>query len=106
MEALLLLCRESKRAWSARDVAQAIYIQPEAAGGYLEELLRTGCCCRDPADADSFRYDASDQRRHELVLELAEAYKTRSVAVITRIFSKPQNHLRLFSDAFRFRKDD
>lgn len=106
MEVLLLLYRESKRAWSAEDVANALYIQPEAVAGYLDELVRTGCCLVEPSGAASFRYDPTDPRRHEQVQELANSYKTKSVAVIARIFSKPQNHLRLFSDAFKLRRDD
>lgn len=105
MEVLLLLYRESGRGWSAEEVAQALYIQPEAAAGYLDDLYRGGCCACDEATG-KYHYSSADSQLNQAVQELAAAYKTRSVAVITRIFSKPQTHLRLFSDAFKIRKDD
>lgn len=106
MEVLLLLCRESRRGWRSDHVAKELYIQPEAATEYLAALSRDGCCIVFDDSTSTYRYDSTNAPLHEMVQELAAAYKTRPVAVVTRIFSKPHSHLRLFSDAFKFRRDD
>jgi hypothetical protein len=106
MEVLLLLCRLRERTWNATEVATALYIQPASAANYLADLAGVGCCLLQDDTVTRYQFNLQDAHQGKLIRELTEAYKTRPVAVITRIFSKPPDHVRLFSDAFKLRKDD
>lgn len=101
LEVLLLLHRQRESSWTAAEVAEELRIDDAWAASQLEELVAGGFLKRDD---QGFRYAP----REELaagVAELEAAYRDRRVSLITLIFSKPVDKVRLFADAFRLRKD-
>jgi hypothetical protein len=106
LEALLLLRKEPDRAWSAVDIAKALYIQEDAAAALLAEFVRREFAKYPTSDAGNIIYRARDQTTDRLIDELQAAYQDRRVAVISLIYSKPLNKVQTFADAFRFGKEN
>jgi hypothetical protein len=106
LEALLLLRKEPDRAWSASDIAKALYIQEEAAAALLVDFVRREFASYSTSDAAKIIYRARDQTTDRLIDELQAAYQGRRVAVISLIYSKPLNKVQTFADAFRFGKEN
>jgi len=101
LEVLLLLRAAPDKEWTAAEVARALVSQPDTATQRLSDLAARGLV---RADAEAFRY-APDPETDRAVAALAEAYATRRTRVVARIFSKPEESVRGFSDAFRIRRD-
>lgn len=106
LEVLLLLWRESSRAWVPEAVARELRIEPASADKRLGDLERGGFLqCRDRACRE-YQYAPAPPERDALVRGLAEGYAERRVTVINLIFSKPVDRIRTFADAFRLWKDE
>lgn len=105
LEVLLLLQRTAPTEWNADAIARELRIAPESAGARLQVLRVLGLLDASGGDPPSFRYAPANGELDRCVRGLAEAYATRRVSVITLIFSKPDDAIRSFADAFRLRKD-
>jgi hypothetical protein len=103
---VLLLLREggSQREWTAEAVSEHIRSSPGSASHRLADLHRRGFLARSEGDPPRFRY-APDDRSARAVDSLARSYNESKYTVIELIFSKPIENLRVYSNAFRFRKD-
>jgi hypothetical protein len=55
----------------------------------------------DGTGEDLYRYIASSEELDKTLSHLATAYETQRVAVLTLIFAKPVDKVRLFKEAFR-----
>ena len=106
LEVLLLLRGAPDREWTAAAVGQALYTSPAAAAKRLTDLAAGGLAAVLPGDASTYRYLPADDARRLMVDRLAEAYTQRRVAVVSLIYSKPNDQVQAFSDAFRLRKDE
>jgi hypothetical protein len=102
LEVLLHLYASAPRVWSAEAVAKDLYVASESVQRRLEEFHSKGLLEKHEGETYSFRPTKQDVAR--TVHELSLAYKERRVAVINQIFSNPQDHLRSFADAFKFKK--
>ena len=103
---VLLLLHGTPREWNARAVAQQLAISQDAAERQLAALAADGILATIDAGERSYRYQPRASEMSRMVDGLARAYAERRVAVITAIYSKPSDHLRSFSDAFRLRQED
>jgi hypothetical protein len=101
LEALLLLRDNPERSWTARDVAQRLYIGEADVAPLLQHLV---ACKLAATDGALFRYFVEDDARRDLVERVALAYKRYLVPVTQLIHGKSLN-IRKFADAFRVRKD-
>jgi DNA-binding MarR family transcriptional regulator len=104
LEALLLLWAHADQSWTAEAVSQRLYTSPAAATMRLDDLARRGFIAVDPDPALGFRYRHSELDR--LVSRLSELYRERRVSIITLIYSKPQQQVQAFADAFKLRKQN
>jgi hypothetical protein len=104
LETLLLLRASPEQAWSVETVSHALYTSPAAAAMRLSDLQARGLLVA-AEQRDSWQYRAANAELDALVGRLAEAYKERRVTVISLIYSKPQQEVQAFADAFRLRKD-
>lgn len=102
LEVLLHLYATAPRPWSAAAIAKDLYVAPESVQRRLEEFHEKGLFEKREGDLYTFKPVRQDAER--TVHELSLAYKERRVAVINQIFSNPQDHLRSFADAFKFKK--
>lgn len=109
LEVLLLLKRYTDRKWLAREIGQELYTNATAASDELERLASLGFFeVSEDGNAGErrYRYHAKSHDLDAAVIELASAYRNYRVRVIDAIFSRPQDNLRNFSDAFRLGKEE
>ncbi|WP_211193936.1 hypothetical protein [Pyxidicoccus fallax] len=104
LEVLLLLRARAEREWTAAEVALELRITDVSADARLADLTASGLLVCDAGRPEKFRYSPIRSEDVRSIAELAMAYAERRVSVITFIFSKPQNHVQGFADAFLFRK--
>lgn len=106
LEVLLLLRNRAERPWTASEVALELRITEASASARLADLAASGLLVSTEAApaALGYRYSPilSDDVRD--ISELATAYAERRVSVITFIFTRPQERVRGFADAFLLRK--
>ncbi|MBA3533923.1 MAG: hypothetical protein H0T73_18545 [Ardenticatenales bacterium] len=109
LEILLLLQKSPEKVWNATEVSQALSFHPASTATRLAELHTYGLLeVKDQEKTTSpprYCFSPKTAALAAAVTSLAEVYKHRPVAVITLIYSKPQDHIRSFSDAFKLKKD-
>ena len=103
LEILLMLRSEPQRCWTADEVNQRLYLQPEMTSQLLAQIVQRGLAIRTES---GFLYQPTTDADRNAMDCLAQIYHERRVAVIAEIFSNPQDSLRAFSDAFRLRKEE
>jgi hypothetical protein len=104
LEVLLLLRNNPDKDWTAEAVGHALYTSEAAAVMRLTDLVARGFFSLAETET-LYRYSPKPAERGRLVDAVAEAYKERRVAVITLIYSKPNDQVQAFADAFRLRKE-
>ena len=102
LEVLLHLYASAPRPRSAEAIAKDLYVAPESVQRRLVEFHEKGLLEKREGELYAFKPEGQDADR--TVHELSLAYKERRVAVINQISSNPQDHLRSFADAFKFKK--
>lgn len=100
LEVLLLLRRESTRAWTGDEVARELRINPISTGSRLSNLHQRTLLAEE---AGRYRYAPRHPELDRAVSGLARAYAEMRVSVINLIFSKPVDALSTFADAFKLR---
>lgn len=107
LEILLLLRSRPDVDFRVEEVADEIRTSARSAGARLEDLRARGLVSsRADGAATVYRYQPASEWLRRTVERLADAYAHRRFTVIELIFAKPIEKLRLYADAFRFRKDD
>jgi hypothetical protein len=105
LETLFLLHRDRERLWDVAEVAKALYISTDMCARQLAHLKRQGFVAT-ARDGERFQFAPANATVDRLIGELAAIYPQRRVTVITLIYSKPQDTVRTFADAFRLRRED
>lgn len=106
LEILLLLRRSADRAWDAAAVAEELRTSESSAAKRLGDLAMGGLIEEVGDGERSFRYAPASPWKRRAVDRLAELYAEAPFRVIDMIFAKPIANLRVYADAFRYRKDD
>jgi hypothetical protein len=106
LEVLLLLYKNPDKEWTAKEVSQVLATHPNAAASRLIEFEARGVITYKPGTDRRYRYERREEDLHQTVRDLAEAYSTYRVRIITLIYSKPSDSIRTFADAFRLKKED
>jgi hypothetical protein len=107
LEVLLLLRSSAPSAWTAEAVARDLRTAESSVTARLKTLHAQKLVEAATAESGTaYRYAPDGVGTDRLVGELASEYALRRVAVITLIFSKPNDAVRSFADAFRIRKDE
>jgi hypothetical protein len=105
LEVLLLLYNQKERGWSAEEVDDELGIGVEEAGRQLSDLHARGLLAVGKDQGSSYCYGPDTDELDQIVSGLARAYRERRINVISSIFSKEVDKVRLFAEAFRLRKD-
>jgi hypothetical protein len=103
LEVFLLLGTNSKRLYSAAEIFRTIKTNERSIARCLELFVRDGVAT---AQSDGYFQFVSDENLLGIASELAQAYRERYVAVIGLIYNKPDQQMRSFANAFRFRKEN
>lgn len=105
LETLLLLRARTERAWTASAVARELRITETSAAARLAELSTERLLQREEVPAGAWRYSPASDDDVRAVAELATTYTERRVSVISFIFSRPLERVRVFADAFLIKQD-
>jgi hypothetical protein len=106
LEVLLLMLNRRDKEWSATEVSRELYIQAASAATRLADLQRSRLLQSTPGNPPTYRYAPAEPTLDRTVREVASAYSIRRVGVINIILEKPLDNVRVFSDAFRIRRDN
>jgi hypothetical protein len=104
LEVLLLLRARTERQWTASEVALELRITEASSAARLADLASSKLLVSNRAAPAAYHYSPAHEEDAQAVSELAATYAERRVSVITFIFSKPQERVRSFADAFLLRK--
>ncbi len=107
LEVLLLLSQNSDKIWSPDAVGRELNLNPVLAKTQLDSLLshRLLVLAGGP-DSDLYRYNHASADHHNTVKQLAIAYATQHIAVLTLILAKPVDKVRRFTETFRMIRGD
>jgi hypothetical protein len=102
LEIFLLLREHRARSWTPAQVNDRLQSSLVSVTARLIDLAGRGLLHRE---SDQFRYDASAELE-AVVAALDRDYRERRYSVIDLIFSKGNDRLKVFADAFRVKKGD
>jgi hypothetical protein len=105
LEILLLLFNAPQKDWRAEDIGRELRIDPSWAAAQLADLCSRGLLACDHGPNPFYRYGPSSPELQQAIADLNRAYTDMRVTVISLIFSKPADKIRIFADAFKIRKD-
>ena len=103
LEALLLLWRESSRAWTPETLSKRLWVTPAVARSVLNDLVRGQLLAADP-DRDEYRFQ-SDPEKDYLLRSVDNIYRKEMIRISTVIHSKASSAVREFARAFRLKKE-
>jgi len=104
LEVLLLLLRDPAKVWTSHSLAKELRVTEPWTNSQLQLLSQYHLAVKVSGVSGGYRYGA-DPVTHATVQDLARAYQSHPVAVVTLIYTKPNRALQSFSDAFRLRKE-
>lgn len=102
LELLLVIYQFKDKKWSAATVSRELRTNPSMAAKQMETLSSKGILKKED---DLFSYSPDSELTHHKVEKLFELYHERPVAIVTFIFTKPEEKLKGFADAFKLKKD-
>ena len=100
LELLLLLKRHPERAWLEVDLIRELRGSQVAVRGALSELGTAGLILQEDGAA---RYQPATSALDDAVRALEALYAARPMAVVRAVTSAPNQKLRIFSDAFKWK---
>ncbi|MPZ73131.1 MAG: hypothetical protein GEU74_07855 [Nitriliruptorales bacterium] len=106
LEVLLLMHGEPDVPRTADDLAESLRIDRDWAAAELKGLHSKGLVAPSDGPPGGYCYMPHDEPTATAVDALAKVFSTHRVSVITLIFSKPDDAVASFADAFKLRKDD
>jgi hypothetical protein len=104
LEILLLLRNSREKWWQTRQVFDVIRSSPQSVCDRLEELCGAGFVERSPSEAGSYRYLPTNSGLADRIEQLAEAYKSRRVAVIEAIYGRRDTPASQLARAFKIKR--
>jgi hypothetical protein len=105
LEVLLLLHAHPDRDYSSQQVASELRIDIAGADEQLVRLCAAGLLSCTEQPTPQYRFQPSTPELGETVKALARAYIDRRVTIISLIYSKPVDKIKIFTDAFRIRRE-
>lgn len=107
LEVLLLLSQTSDKVWSADAVGRELHLNPALAKAQLDHLLSHRLLTlAEGTSSDLYRYNNLSAHLDKTVKQLAIAYATQRIAVLTLILAKPVDKVRRFTETFRMIRGD
>jgi hypothetical protein len=106
LEVLLVVSQNKVKAWTPAAVGRELHLSAESAKVQLDELSRNLLTHLEAAGEDLYHYNSSSDQLDQTLSQLAAAYATQRVAVLTLIFAKPVDKVRLFKETFRMIKGE
>ena len=103
LELLAVLCQRAEQLWSTDTLSREIRANDAVVIQGLQVLEAAGLVVID--QLKTFRFQPQSAELAELGNALIDLYTRKPRTVMRAIFSKPQDRMQTFSDAFIIRKD-
>lgn len=100
LEVLLFLHRNQAKSFTVDEVANELGFEHDVAQEQLAALVNIGIRASE-ADASRYGYEPADERLGALVDQLAHAYPTHRVVVLSLILSERPDRIRVFTEAIK-----
>jgi hypothetical protein len=101
LELLLLLRRDPDKAWSVPDLIAALHANARIVTEGLDNLAAAGLA--SAREDDTHQFSPASPVLAQLTAELVNLHALKPVAVVNAILTAPNDKIRTFADAFRFR---
>jgi hypothetical protein len=105
LDILLLLMAQPERWFSAEDVVRELCLSPESVARELQLLTEYSLMEGSTEPKQTFRYRPGSEELDRVARLLERTYVERRTTVITLIYSRPNDKLRGFADAFKLRTE-
>lgn len=102
LETLFLIYERKNVTWTAESISKEMRTHASMAQKQMEFLAHKGILKKESEHSYSY---APTSAINEKVTKLYDLYHVRPVAIVTFIFTKPEDKLKGFADAFKFKKD-
>jgi hypothetical protein len=106
LEGLLLLKEDPRKSWTARALADRLYLNESQTEELLRVLCTKGLAVAGPGNPPDYAYRPESSELSERVGELADFYSKHIVPVTNLIHSRSKLRVQRFADAFKLRKDN
>ena len=103
LEVLLFLHRNQPKSFSISEVADELGFEYDIAEEQLAALVETGIL---EADESTYRYEPAKEQIRNLVDQLAHAYPTQRVLILSLILSERPDKIRVFAEAIKLLRQD
>lgn len=104
LEVLLFLMSNPGRQWTAQEISEKTRLPAASIASKLDQLVKAELVAKE---GDAVRYAPSSSALEARVAQaLDKAYQERRDTVIQLIYSRPLDHIRIFADAFRIKKEE
>jgi hypothetical protein len=101
LEVLLMLAARPDASLSVQEISDQLRTAPQSAAIRLRHLVQHDLVLAEPPDRFRIR---QDPELAAIVREVAQTYRERHVTVVTLIYSRPSDVVRVFADAFVIKK--
>jgi hypothetical protein len=101
LEVLLLLHDQQSRSFSAAEIANQLGFESEATQDQLIALEAMGLAIQSTTDESRYNYHPVNATLGAAVEQLAAAYSTQFVPILSVILADNSDRPRLFAEAFR-----
>ena len=103
LEVLCTFLSAPGKKWNANSLQKELRSHVTIAGKQLEHLKSKGLI-KDEGDGQ-YGFGPDDSIKEKLSHELFDLYKKSPVSIISLIYDKPTDSLKVFADAFKMKKD-
>lgn len=101
LEVLLLLHDQQPKSFSAAEIAHELGFEIEATQDQLTALETLGLAIQSTTDESKYEYHPVNTTLGSTVDQLAAAYSTRRIPILTALFADNSHRPRLFAEAFK-----
>lgn len=105
LEAMLLLRNTMTHVWTARQIAERLYMSEKAAAELLVQLRHAGVAAEIAQDPARYCYEPNSEELSAMIDRLADTYARNLIGITHLIHSKTSKKAHQFADAFKWRKE-
>lgn len=103
LELLFLIYEQKTNIWTAESISKEMRTHASMAQKQMEVLVHKGILKKE--NEHTFSYAPVKDITDERVKQLYHLYHVKPVSIVTYIYTKPEDKLKGFADAFKFKKD-
>ena len=105
LEAMLLLQNTMTQTWTARQIAERLYMSERAVAELLVQLRHAGVVAEIAQDPARYCYEPNSEELGAMISRLADTYSRNLIGITNLIHSKTSKKAQQFAEAFKWRKE-